>query len=180
MIIKHAEELGLDPGALNRFAPAWNANKEAWIYPMRDEAMKMIGMRVRLPDGKKISVTGSATGLFLSDIPVQPTVVVCEGVTDSVAALQMGYYSVGRPSCSACAEMLLKFLGLHHVKNVIIIPDNDTPGLTGADSFVKRLKKIKWLMWIPPAKDLRRFLSMGGTREMMEEGIRSLTWNVAS
>lgn len=180
MIFDHAEKLGLDASALNRLSPAWYDLKDCWIYPMRDETGKMIGMRSRYEDGRKLSIKGSQTGLFITDLQPQRTVVICEGPTDTAAAVSLGYYAVGRPSCSSCVEMLLKFLTLNHVREIISIPDNDEPGLRGAESFLQRVKKIKWVMWVPPTKDLRKFLNVGGNREMIREGIRNLTWNFAN
>src|SRR5262249_61220748 len=98
-----ALSLGLSVTSLSRFGVGWSAGHAAWTFPMVDHTGTVLGMRLRLPDGRKLSVRGGKEGLFLPrDFAAQSPVLIAEGPTDAAALLDLGFpAALGRPSCTA-------------------------------------------------------------------------------
>jgi phage/plasmid primase-like uncharacterized protein len=125
---------------------------------MRDATGKIVGIRRRLPDGKKLSVKGGHEGLFTPiDLNGQSPLIVCEGASDTAALLSLGLMAVGRPSCSGGVGFL-RTLCEH--RRVIIVADNDLPGIRGANELKVRLADATVV--IPPAgvKDAREWCAI--------------------
>lgn len=120
--------------------------------------MRMGYLHVRKPDG---NVRAS------SPLPDSPDpVLVVEGMTDTAAAMDMGFVGVGRPSNLACMDLLLE---LCRGREVIVVGENDTkadgrsPGREGMVAAGQTLRQTarKIRMVLPPAKykDLRQWRS---------------------
>jgi hypothetical protein len=134
-----------------------------------------IGIRLRNEQGK-FAVRGSRQGLFLADVPAQRTLFVCEGPTDTAAALDLGLFAVGRPNC-CCGGPELRICARHHdCRGVVVIADNDKPGLDGARKVGGQLR-LPFAIYVPPAKDLREFVRLGGTRAMIENTLNQTIWH---
>lgn len=172
-----AGNLGVDASALKFLGAAWDPEAKAWAYPMRDESGKVCGIRLRNNSGQKWSVAGSKQGLFIPQCDNPHQIIICEGVTDAAAALTLGFYAIGRPSCLGCEENVLKTILRLKVREVVLVSDNDDPGIRGMDKLQGQLP-IRSVLWIPPTKDLRGFLLAGGTMEMLNSMIRDLVWTV--
>jgi len=72
---------------------------------MSNDFGKIIGIRRRLPNGRKISLTSSKTGLFIpADLSPEGLLLICEGPTDTAAALDLGFAAIGRPNCNSCVD----------------------------------------------------------------------------
>jgi DNA primase len=100
---------------------------------------------------------------------------VCEGPTDTAAALDLGLFAVGRPNC-CCGGPEIKIFARHHaVARVVLISDNDKPGLDGARKVGGELK-LPFAVYVPPAKDVREFVRLGGTRAMIECTLNNTVW----
>ena len=169
--------LGLSADSLARLGAAWSEQHRAWAFPMYDSACNIIGIRLRSNDGKKWAITGSHAGLFIPDgaLPEQLTMaVVCEGPTDAAAVLDLGYYAIGRPSCSGGTEYLTRLLrGL----DVVIMGDNDkpklrpdgtkwNPGREGATALASELAKVARavkIIYPLKGKDVRQWRQAGCT-----------------
>ena len=96
-----AGKLGVSAASLDALAPAADFIAKAFAFPMRDGHGKVVGIRYRAMDGSKWSKTGSAQGLFYrADIQPCRVISVCEGPTDTAAALTLGLSAVGRASCN--------------------------------------------------------------------------------
>jgi hypothetical protein len=175
-----AMTLGVDSAALQAIGCAWNGS--AWGFPMRDATKRMIGIRLRGSDGKKWAVAGSHQGLFIpASYPYcidDGTLYITEGPTDLAAAMTLGLYSIGRPSCLGQEEMILAYLRNMKVRRVVIVTDNDMPGLNGARKLQSQLQ-IRSCIYIPPAKDIREFAAFGGDANLIESSIRDLVWKAA-
>ena len=78
-------------------------------------------------------MTGSRQGLFFSRIPPYERIFVCEGPTDTAALMSFDVAVVGRPSCLGCEDMIQELIERNHVKEVVLVPDHDKPGLDGAE-----------------------------------------------
>jgi DNA primase len=143
---------------------------------MYDEEGRVPGIRLRYPDGRKLSVKGGKEGLFLPrDFVPQSPVLIAEGPTDAAALLDLGIPSVvGRPSCTGGIKLLVALVQRRPAE-VIIVADGDEPGRRGADNlagvlavYAKAVRVIR-----PPdgMKDAREWLRAGARRQDVEAAI---------
>jgi len=142
---------------------------------MKDGYGNMTGIRLRSDSGFKWSVEGSHQGIFLPSTPSQKTGVICEGPTDTAAALSLGLWAVGRASCSAGLSDVPKVFKRLRIRRAIIISDNDTPGLNGAAMLGRQLG-IPYCTLVLPTKDLRKFVLAGGTAQMLDNLLNDIVW----
>ncbi|HUE83337.1 MAG TPA: toprim domain-containing protein [Pyrinomonadaceae bacterium] len=167
--------LGVDTDALYSTGCAWADQYHAWAFPMKDAAGEMIGIRLRSESGQKWAVKGSRQGLFIPAASKGATLYIVEGPTDTAAALTLGLNAIGRPSCMGCEEMVAEYTRRRGVRRVVVITDNDEPGLRGASRLQNALPVLSCL-WTPPTKDIREFLQLEGNRSMIESCIKDLVW----
>jgi len=170
-----AQELSVSVDALYALECGWSIHHRAWAFPMRDGAGGYIGVRLRTADGSKFAVKGSHAGIFLPRCEPDKTVVVCEGPSDCAAALTLGYFAIGRPSCSGGVQHLriaFKRLG---IKKAIVVADDDDPGLRGAQNLQEHLS-IPSCILVMPAKDIRDYVAAGGNRLGIESMVRCMVW----
>jgi hypothetical protein len=156
---------------------------------MRDGAGQVVGVRLRADDGRKWAIRGSREGLFYPDrIPKDKLAVICEGPTDTAAALSLGLWAVGRPSCLGGVSHLKTLFRRLPVRFAVIIGDNDAPkprpqggywqpGLDGARRLMAALEMPCKLI-IPPDKDIRTWLRAGADRQDLELLIQQQDWRV--
>ena len=163
-----ARELGVTVEALERLCAGWSG--DAWTFPMRTPAGRILGVRLRLLSGRKLAVRGGREGLFYpADLPEHPegsTLLICEGPTDTAAALDLGALAVGRPSCTGGVRHVVELVRKRHPGQVVVVADDDGPGRRGAEAlantllpYVRRVQVVT-----PPAKDLRAWVCAGATR----------------
>jgi hypothetical protein len=167
-----AMSLGVNTDALFSLGCAWSG--QAWAFPMRNSE-KVCGIRLRNDSGQKWAVKGSKQGLFIPDVEAQKTLYVLEGPTDTAAALSVGLYAIGRPSCLGCEEEIVKFIRQERINRAVIVTDNDLPGLRGAAKLSKTLPVMS-CVWTPFGKDMREFVQRGGDRRIVETLIKDLVW----
>jgi hypothetical protein len=157
---------------------------DTWAFPMKDQFGNIIGARVRKIDGKKWSIPGSRNGLFIPSTTPEKTLLICEGPTDTAAALTIGMYAVGRFNCCGGIEMLVDFVRRNKIRLVYIIADCDqdrvvneqvaNPGIRGAVTLSEHMPVRNAVITLP-TKDLREFVANGGTGELF----RSIASQVA-
>jgi hypothetical protein len=169
-----ARELGLAFAALVSVGAAWAPPHSAWAFPMRDGYGNIVGIRLRNEHGK-FAVRGSRQGIFTATVPRQTTLFVCEGPTDTAAAVELGLFAVGRPNCCCGGPEIRSFARRHHCRRVVMVSDNDKPGLDGARKVGVEIG-LPFAVYVPPAKDLREFVRLGGTRNMIETTLNSTIW----
>ena len=167
-----ANVLGVSAESLSAIGTAWAADRKAWAFPMLDGYRNVIGVRLRSETGQKWAVTGSRAGIFMGD-SASGTALICEGPTDTCAALTLGYNAIGRPSCLGSEDIILT--ALKDASRVLIVADNDSAGWNGAVKLQQKLKCIS-LCWAPPSKDLRSFIKAGGTRATLESITSNFVW----
>ena len=167
-------ELALAYASLAAVRAAWAAPHQAWAFPMCDGHGNVIGIRLRNDKGK-FAVRGSKQGLFVANVPAQKTLFVCEGPTDTAAAVELGLFAVGRPNCCCGGPEIKIYARRHECSRVVVISDNDKPGLDGARKVGGELK-LPFAIYVPPAKDLREFVRLGGTRVMIENTLKGTVW----
>ena len=171
-----AASLGVSMASLVAVGAAWAPPHAAWAFPMCDGYGNVIGIRLRNERGK-FAVRGSRQGIFLTAVPAQKTLLVCEGPTDTAAALDLGFFAVGRPNCSCGGVEIRTYARRHECAGAVIVSDNDKPGLDGARKVGAELR-MPYAIYVPPAKDLREFCRLGGTRNMIENTLKQIVWNV--
>jgi hypothetical protein len=171
-----AATLGLSAAAVAAVGAAWAPPHVAWAFPMSDGYGNVVGIRLRSERGK-FAVRGSRQGIFLAAVAAQKTVFVCEGPTDTAAAVELGLFAVGRPNCCCGGLDIRAYARRHKCARAIIVSDNDKPGLDGARKAGGELK-LPYAVYVPPAKDLREFVRLGGTRAMIENTLKHTVWNV--
>jgi phage/plasmid primase-like uncharacterized protein len=149
-------------------------------FPMYDGTGEICGIRTRNRDGTKRAVTGSRAGVFLPayhDPEAKP--VICEGPTDAAAALALGFYPIGRPSCSGCERHVVYTCRRLGIKKVTLCADDDGPGIAGAKKLgdVLQAAKISVCMVTPCGhKDLRDWFKAGATRAMVDAQWSQAKW----
>ena len=170
-----ASSLGVSTSSLASVGAAWAASHSAWAFPMYDGYGEIVGIRLRNERGK-FAVRGSRQGIFLASAPAQKTLFVCEGPTDTAAAVELGLFAVGRPNCCCGGAEIKIYARRLGVARVVIVSDNDKPGLDGARKVGAELK-LPFAVYVPPAKDVREFVRLGGTRAMIENTLNNTVWN---
>lgn len=136
-------------------------------FPMYDGRGRVCGIRTRSRSGNKWAIEGSKAGVFLPtwhdpDLPPM----VCEGPTDSCAAMAFGYEPIGRPSCSGSVVHVIDTCKRFEYDRATICADIDTKGqgVAGAQKLAQamRQKGIAVRMVTPTGhKDLREWWQSG-------------------
>jgi len=171
-----AKRLGVKPESLRAVGVCWAWPHEAWAFPMYDGEENFAGIRLRSDEGDKWALRGSHQGIFIPYIENQADVLIVEGPTDAAAAVSLGFYAIGRPSCSGGACEILQWCKRHSIRRVSVLADNDSPGLAGARTLCGQLD-IPARLVVLPAKDLREWVQNGATRQAVEACINNHIWN---
>jgi DNA primase len=153
----------------------WASNYPAWAFPLREPATGTVtGIRLRTRVGKKFSVTGGKDSLFMPDSLTANDggLLVTEGATDAIAAHTIGFANaVGRPSCTSGTAHVVALVRLHKPARVVIVADNDEPGVRGAEALASVLalhNRDVRVIAPPDEKDLRAWTAAGATRHDLE------------
>ena len=163
-----AGDLGLSVPSLNRLGIGWSTVHSAWTFPMRTVDDRVTGVRLRLPDGRKLSVRGGKEGLFIpSDLDARELLLIGEGLTDTAALLDLDFAAVGRPSCRGGVRLLVEFVRRRKPAQVVVVADGDGVGRQGADRLASVLVAYAahvCLICPPDAyKDVRQWTLRGAT-----------------
>lgn len=175
-----ARTLGVSGASLMLLGAGWA--KKAFSFPMRRPDMTIVGIRLRTNEGKKYAVRGSRNRLFIpvARVGIEGPLVVCEGPTDTAAMMGLGYDAVGRPSCRGCHEDILQLANPTKGKaakprDVVILADDDGPGLSGAESLADYLidHRVKSVKIVTPQgrKDAREWVNDGADRAAVDRAI---------
>lgn len=162
-----AHTLGVCKLALVSLECVWARPHSAWGFPMRNHLGVPVGIRLRDNSGKKWAVKGSKEGLFFGYLEPRKPIWIVEGPTDCAAGIQLGLNIVGRPSCQGAMDETVKLIDFLESREVIIISDNDAAGLKGSERLESRLP-VPFRETVLPCKDLREFVKLGGTRQLLE------------
>ncbi len=138
-------------------------NENVWTFPMRNDKRGIIGLRLRNGNGEKSAIRDSRNGLFIPDgLTGDGPLLVCEGPTDTAAALDLGFNAIGRADCNTTVFVAAFCIG----REVVVVADTGDPGQAGAATLHAHLRerRIKTSVWTPPAKDLRAACMAGLTR----------------
>src|SRR5262249_22032446 len=105
------------------------------------------------------------------------TLYVLEGATDAIAAHGIGLVAAGRPSCTGGVRHIVTLVRSRKPNRIVIVADNDTPGMQGADSLAATLalhcRDVRVITPPTGRKDLRDWVGAGATRTDVEQLSRS-------
>jgi phage/plasmid primase-like uncharacterized protein len=155
-----AHQLGLRATSLDELELGWDQSSRAWTFPMRDGDGRLVGFRLRLPDGRKLTAKGTHAGLFIpTSLKPGARLLIAEGPTDTAALLDMDLPAVGRPSCTGGVGQIARLLRRVRFTEIIIAADRDDPGQRGAQGLADTLLQYLPVRIItPPGKDVREWL----------------------
>lgn len=179
-LAQEAEKLRVSTRALADLGTCYAPEYSATAFPMFDEAASSVnepcGVRLRTED-KKFAVKGSKAGFFfpfgaMLRIPAR-RIFICEGPTDTAACLDLECFAIGRASCRGGEGMLLSALAQLCPDEVVVVFDNDGPGVAGAEDLV-RLIRQPCARLVPPGKDLRKFLADGGSQLVLQSMLSNI------
>ena len=170
-----AGRLGVKAAALRALGACWAWPHEAWGFPMFDGGEEFAGIRLRSDDGDKWALRGSRQGIFIPDMKPQGETLIVEGPTDAAAAVSLGFYAIGRASCTGGAREIGVYCRRRGVKRVSVLADNDSPGISGARALCGQLGIAARLV-VLPAKDLREWVKNGATRQAVEACLAAHAW----
>ncbi len=170
-LAKLAAELGVGVEALRRLHVGWDG--VAWTFPMGDAAGCVVGIRRRLPDGRKLSVRGGREGLFIpAGLPSNGPLLLPEGPTDTAALLGLEFAAVGRPSCVGGVLLACE---LARGRPALVVADADEPGQRGAGHLARVLRahcpSVRIITPPDGVKDARAWVSAGATRKDVQRTI---------
>lgn len=181
-----ARKLGITEKSLELTSCTKHPQHGAWCWPMRDGKNHIIGIRIRHENGSKWSETGSQNGLFLPQIEVPKEIAICEGPTDTAAALSIGLYAIGRFNCCGGIHQIQEFIKNKNVKRITIIADVDqdrviegrllNPGIRGAEALQEHIGIPSCILTLP-SKDMRQFVASGGSLDLIKSLTSQLVWN---
>lgn len=165
-----ALSLGLQAAVLLNLGARKFPDKDVWGFPMYTDRGEMIGIKCRNLARKKWCVKGSQLGLYIpwvyhKDKPL----VVCEGESDTAAALQMGYNTLGRPSVTCGQDYIQGYIDNNTlIKNkgtlkIYVAADRDESGigLKEAGLLADKLNPKGTVLYNPAYKDLREWMLSG-------------------
>lgn len=156
-----ARALGVSVDALLRLRTGWSRQHRAWAFPMTDRTGKVVGVRLRLPSGRKLAVRGGREGLFIpTGLPARlegRRLLACEGPSDLAVLLDLDMYAIGRPSCTGGVRQVCELVRDRKPAEVVVVGDADGPGRRGARALASTLRCYCRVLrvFIPPQGDLR-------------------------
>lgn len=175
-----SRNLGVSVDSLLRLRVGWKIDRQSFTFPMREPNGNVCGIRYRTYDGTKFSELGSRDGMFFRPDDLRDDyLIVVEGASDTAAMMDLGFYSVvGRAACRANTEQIVTLLRRKRPKRIIIIPDNDDPGRTGAEALrvnIELAGGIAKVLTLPDGvKDVRQALQKKEIADRLRDQIGEL------
>lgn len=164
-----AAQLGVSADALGRLCVEQNGDE--WVYPERDDAAEPVGRNRRFPDGSKRAVAGGQRGLCYAPGDTHPMdsyagatyddpILIPEGLTDTAAALDLGFCAIGRSTATPSKNELGWLKALVKGRHAVVVGENDggagTTGATAtADALIRSGASVRVLFPPSGVKDLR-------------------------
>ena len=173
---KLAASLGVSVESLTRLGVGWSAKHRAWSFPMQDAVGNVLGVRLRLVNGRKLSVKGGKEGLFIPSPRPNPLpegegthapLLIAGGPTDTAVFLDLGFSVVGRLSWIGGVELLVKLAREYRPAEIAIVADGDLAGQRGAETLGVVLlaywQSVRIITPPIPFKDARAWRQGGAT-----------------
>jgi len=183
-IMELAGRLGVTTDSLDRLHVGFDGL--GWTFPEQNHRGQVIGINRRFSDGGKVCYVGSRRGLTYADdwADAGGPILLVEGGSDVAAGVMMGLCVVGRPSNTGGVEYLIRLLGRHTDRKIVILAERDEKdrsilvrhdsacrccgqcfsGKFGAVETSKRLSRkleriVQWTFLPDGAKDLRAWVN---------------------
>jgi hypothetical protein len=142
MIAAFAESRCISVATLRSLRIGWDEKKGTFTLPMLGpvEGGKtgVRGIQRRFPDGTRR--TEGRLGLFVPrNQPDGGLAIVCEGLTDTASALELGYAAIGLPSAGTGLELAAAWIRRMKRQRAVVVQDNDDPGERSALKLADRL-----------------------------------------
>ncbi len=172
---KLCQSIGLNPISALRFYIGWH---KGWLtVPVYSMMRKVSGIQRRQGSTKRY-MKHSGMGVFVPSAFFQNpsnTLAVCEGWTDTVAALEYGYNAIGKVNAYVGNEEVVMYVKTHPtIQRVIVFADNDQDGvgLAGAVETEELLVEEDFTtkVVLTPEKDLRACKQKGMTIQEVING----------
>ena len=172
-------DLGVSILALDQIQTGYKGD-DWYTWPMYVGG-QMVGIRYRHLDGRKLSLKGSRSGLFIpTNLRKHEALFVAEGATDTAAGLTIGLNVIGRPSCTGSHEEVERIACDLRPNLVVVVRDmgkatsvmSQTNSYEGAQALVRHLARVRAVkMYTPPApaRDLRDAVRNGLTATEVHE-----------
>lgn len=181
-----AQTLGVDVKSLELLDCVKAPQHLVWGFPMRDGKGFIIGIRMRHQNDRKWCEPGGHNGLFIPNKYNDGEITICEGPTDTAAALSLGLNAIGRFNCCGGIGMIQQHIITARIKRATIVADVDNdrvvngstinPGIQGAIQLAEVLG-IPTRCVTLPTKDIRNFILSGGTRLHFDSIANQQVWN---
>lgn len=181
-----AKTLGVSVDSLEQLGCTKAPQHSVWGFPMSDGKGYVIGIRLRHENGRKWCEPGGHNGLFIPKHVPSKEIVICEGPTDTAAALTLGLCAIGRFNCCGGVNMIQEFIHDRGVRRATIIADVDddreiggvtvNPGIQGAIALANLLPIPTRIVTLP-TKDIRAFVVGGGTLETFNAVASQIVWS---
>ncbi len=173
-----ARSLGVTSASLRRLGLGWTG--WAWSFPMFGSDRNVCGVRLRRPDGRKLSKRCSREGLFLPEaLCASELLIVCEGPTDTAALLDLEFEAIGRPSCSGGGRLVAALVRRVKPLRVVVLVDADDAGRNGGERLAAQLHVVcRSVRIIEPrrgAGDAREWVNAGASTEEVRSAIELAT-----
>lgn len=153
-----AKRLGVSVFALRRLRVGWNPRKRSFSFPMREANGNVCGIRYRSMNDQKFAERGGREGLFFQPADlVREYLVIVEGASDTAAMIDVGFPSViGRANCTGNVPQIVSLCRRLGPLRIVVVPDNDAPGINGANLLIESLPNGANLLRLPDGiKDVR-------------------------
>lgn len=164
-ITETAGHLSVSTESLVRFGVGWSFREDCSTWPMCNARGQIVGITRRFRNGRKKVMPGHKAGIYMpADLPedmshLTTPLLVCEGGSDAVSGLDIGFWAIGRFSCTHGAKLLVNLVRHRGPGLVVIVKDADGPGHRGAESLASTLLpyvgSLKVITPPTPHKDLR-------------------------
>lgn len=142
-----AKELNVSIRSLDKWLVGYDGS--SFTIPMFREDLPeykreggLCGIQRRFPNGSKRCVTGSRLGLMYPQKSIGDYYLfICEGFSDAISVWDLGLQSIARYNCWH-TEGIKEFLEgvLDNIERIIIVPDNNTVGMEGAEQLRDELE----------------------------------------
>lgn len=157
---KLAAKLGVSAESLDRLGIGFD--KHAYTFPMKSGIGEVVGIRTRPLKGGKLTMAGGHPGLFVPEAVTPGNLrAICEGESDTAAALTMGVQAIGIPGAGSVVAEVCRYVSQAAVTTPCIVGDNDSAGGSSVESVKAALLAVdipcKVLFPPPKYKDLRQW-----------------------
>lgn len=154
------------------------------MYTVGQGGLTLVGLqRVNETTHLKAFMRGSQAGIFWGRVEQAGNwLIVTEGVGDTATAASLDIaFVAGLPSAGVCRESIIDLAVYHEYSNVVIVADNDPPGLASARGLAEMLhrERICNIIVTPPCKDLREW-AKHESKDVIKQKILACVENMAS